>query len=397
MPAARPASLADATGFDRRRAPGRAEAQAVAQALANAQHRRAGRPEDRRTGATSSPPSRCSGVQRLQLSLIALVALAAAPASAPAAATTIAPVLGQNPVRAFAGVQAWTTYSKADHRWHVVVRRSGQISAPAIAPGGSQLKVDVGPGPDGKPMLAYIGCAGGCRVVLSDVDGANARALPRSTGATSVSVYGSRVAWVKGRDTVLVRDLRTGATTRVPGAPRRKCWTPFAQGGVKPPPLCEATSSGSVDDIDLDGSRLGLIVSYSLEHASGSGTTEVRIESVRGGSQRLLALMNVGEGQQTWIGPSWAQHELFFYRTCPFACGRAEGAFRYDPDRRAFAHAPVSLSVSGFAMDDDAAHAFEVLGLFGGRDDTPEEFDTTLELSDRLHFARARPPIAPLG
>jgi hypothetical protein len=335
----------------------------------------------------------------LELWIVTLLALVAAPSSAPAAATAIAPVLGQNPVRAFAGVQAWTTYSTADQRWHVVVRRGGEISVPpAIAAGGPQLKVDVGPGRDGKPMLAYIGCDGSCSVVLSDVAGGHARPLPGSAGATSVSVYGSRVAWVKGRNAVLVRDLRTGSTTRVPGAPRRKCWTPFAQGGVKPPPRCEATSGGSVDDIDLDGTRLGLIVSYGLAHGGGSnGTTEVRMASLGGGSQRLLALMNVGEGQQTWIGPSWAKHDLFFYRTCPFACGRAEGAFRYDPDSRAFTHAPASLSVSGFAMDSDGAHAFEVLGLFGGRDDTPEEFDTKLELSDRLVFARSRPPIAELG
>lgn len=337
-------------------------------------------------------------MRRLQLAFITLVALLAVPASAPAAATTIAPVLGQNPVRTFAGVQAWTTYSSADGRWHVVVRRSGQIVvAPAIAAGGAQLKVDVGPGPDGLPMLAYIGCAGSCRVVLSDLDGGHARRLPGSAGATSVSVSGSRVAWVKDRNTVMVRDLRTQRTTRVPGAPLRKCWTPFAQRG-KPPQVCEPTSGRSVDDLELDGTRMALIVSYGLAHGGGAnGTTEVRMESVRGGPQRLLALMNVGEGQQTWIGPAWAKHDVFFYRSCPFACGRSEGAYRYDPDRRTFTHAPASLSVSGFAMDGDGAHAFEVLGLFGGRDDTPEEFDTSLQLSGRLTFATWRAPIAPLG
>ncbi|MDX6679140.1 MAG: hypothetical protein QOE31_3192 [Solirubrobacteraceae bacterium] len=343
-------------------------------------------------------------MRRLQLSIATLLTFVAAPAAAPAAPTTIAGLHGQSPVRAFAAVQTWTDFSIVARRWHVFVRRGGTISAPpAIAPGDGRLKVDVGPGPGAKPMLAYIDCANSCRVVLSDLDGANARAVPGSQHATSVSVDGSRVAWVRGRNSVRVRDLKANSTVAVAGAPRRKCWTPFRQvipgkGRVTPPPRCETTTGASVDDVELDGSRLALIVSYQLAHGGGSnGTTEVRVESVRGGAQRLIALMNVGEGQQTWIGPSWVGHDLFFYRSCPFACPRQEGAYRYDPDRRIYAYAPASIAISGFAMDSDAVHAFEVLGLFGGREDSAGEIENPLQRSGRLSFHRTRPPIAGLG
>jgi hypothetical protein len=332
-------------------------------------------------------------MRRLQLSIVTLLALVAAPAAAPAMPTTIATLHGQSPVRAFGGVQVWTDFSTDDMRWHVFVRRGGAISAPAIAPGGGRLTADVGPGPDGKPMLAYIACAGSCHVVLSNLDGTNARAVPGSDRATSVSIDRSHVAWVRGQNTVMVRDLKARRTTRVPGAPRLKCWTPFHQTRT----LCESTTGASVDDVELGGSRLALIVSYGLAHGGGSnGTTEVRMQSVRGDARRLIALMNVGEGQQTWIGPSWAKQDLFFYRSCPFACPRQQGAYRYDPDRGSYALASAAIPISGFAMDSDALHAFEVLGLFGGREDSAGEFENPLQLSNRLAFAGSRAPIAPL-
>src|SRR5919201_3902792 len=40
--------------------------------------------------------------------------------TATATATTIATLHGFTPVRAWNGVQAWTDYSAADRRWHVV-------------------------------------------------------------------------------------------------------------------------------------------------------------------------------------------------------------------------------------------------------------------------------------
>jgi len=65
---------------------------------------------------------------------------------------------------------------------------------------------------------------------------------------------------------------------------------------------CPLTERGFVDDVELDASRLALIDTYITRI---SRTTEVRMQSVTGGPQRLVALMHAGEGVQTWIGPSW--------------------------------------------------------------------------------------------
>jgi hypothetical protein len=79
--------------------------------------------------------------------MITSMVLVVAPATAIGAPVTIAVLQGQTPVRAWNGVQVWTDYSMIDKRWHVVVRRAGQITIPAaIAAGDGRLKVDVGPG-----------------------------------------------------------------------------------------------------------------------------------------------------------------------------------------------------------------------------------------------------------
>ena len=313
--------------------------------------------------------------------------------TATATATTIATLHGFTPVRAWNGVQAWTDYSAADRRWHVVVRRAGHVSMPpAIPAGDSRLKVDVGPGPDGKPALAFVSCTDTCRVVVSALDGSQQQTVPGSERASSPTIWGSSVAWVRGSKTVLTSRLGSVGGLFLGGIPRRKCYRPFTG-----PRRCERPRGGTVDDLELHGTQLTLINSYALSQGVGNGTTEVRMQHVYGGPQRLVAAMNVGEGQQTWIGPSWAKGKLFFYRSCPFGCQKAEGAYRYIPDSGAYAHAASNASISGFAMDDDARRAFEALGLFGDRADSGGEVTTSLRLTDPLKFTSTRAPIADPG
>ncbi|HUR85995.1 MAG TPA: hypothetical protein VMY78_11675 [Solirubrobacteraceae bacterium] len=352
----------------------------------------------RRTPAVRVP-DRCARQLRhaVRLSLVstlactALSALAAVAVAqgakttrrATGASTRIAKVQGFNSVRAYNDVQAWTTFSSG---WRVVVRHAGHLSTPAAIPAGDQrLKVDVGPGPEGKPALAFVRCAKVCRVVVSDVDGRRARTVPGSAGASSATIWGTRVAWVKGRNTVLTRRLGVGGVTRLAGAPRRKC---SGRGRVR----CQRPTARSVDDLELHDQSLALIDSYDL--AQAGLRSEVRLQSVRGGPQRLIALLNPGEDQQTWIGPSWAKGDLFFYKSCPLGCAGSSGAYRYDPGSGAYAHERVrrSIPISGFAMDDDARRAFEVLGLFGDRAGYTDVV-TSLRLTRPLAFRRTRAPI----
>jgi hypothetical protein len=150
-----------------------------------------------------------------------------------AAPTTIAPLDSLTEVRAWSGVQAWTDYSTPDKRLHVVVRSAGQISIPAAIPAGDErLKVDVGPGPNGEPTLAFVSCADVCRVVVSGLDGGRAQTVPGSAGASSPTIWGSRVAWVTSCTARASRSsTTTGCRMAVATASPRCGWSPCAAAG----------------------------------------------------------------------------------------------------------------------------------------------------------------------
>jgi hypothetical protein len=344
---------------------------------------------------------------------LACVALAAVGAvwAAGAAPATIATLHGLTEVRAWNGVQAWTDYSAADKHWHVVVRSAGTVSIPAAIPaagerlgsssralvgfedvppdaiGSASPQVDVGPGPGGRPTLAFVSCAGVCRVVVSGLDGSRAQTVTGSAGASSPTIWRSRVAWVRGKKTVLTRRLSGGKVRRLAGVPRRKCYEPMGRR------RCERPADASVNDLELHGSRLALIVTYGLSQGGGNGQSEVRMESVRGGRPHLVALTNVGEDAQAWIGPSWANGDLFFYKSCLAGGACAGGPYRYDPAGSSYAKAGLTPPLAGFAMDDNGRRAFQA-GLV---ESAPRSATWPLRLIGPLTFRRTRPPIARPG
>ena len=321
-------------------------------------------------------PERRVHVLRLRLQLVGVLGCAALLAqggvgvmarSIATAPTTIAELHygDEHRVRAWNGVQAWNDYDPGDLRWHVFVRSGGRISAPpAIPAGDGRLRVDVGPGPDGRPALVYLSCADVCQVVVSALDGSRAQPVPGSTGATAATIWGARVAWVRGGKTVLTRRLDGGATRRVPGPPR----------------------GYDVGELELQGSRLAFIAFKGAE----VGQTEVRMQSLRGGRQLLVAAMSFGSANQAFQGPSWAGGKLFFYMSRPSR--RLAGPYRYDPRSGRYAKAPDAGALTGFAMEDDGRRAFEVLDASTIVGPEPEDV-TQLRLTGPLRFTPTRPPL----
>jgi hypothetical protein len=295
-------------------------------------------------------------------------------------------------VRAFGGVQAWSDLDPADKQWHVTVRRDGQVTRPPISAAKEAIEVDVGPGADGAPVLAYVSCTDACRVVVAGIDGVAARTVPGSERASHPTVWGGRVAWVRGKATVMTSAVDGSGRRVLPGAPRRKCYTPYTG---RPRLRCERPQRPSVDALELHSTQLALIDTYGLKQASGNGTTEVRTESVKGGAQKLVALVAIGESGQTWIGPSWAKGRLYFYKSCfgdPSGCvGGRGGAYGYDPVRKTYVHASGSTVLSGFAMDEDGKRAYQAtapgFGLPCGQADSKP---CLLRLTDPLPFAPTR-------
>jgi hypothetical protein len=270
----------------------------------------------------------------------------AASVPAGAAPVTIAALQGNTAVEAYGGVEAWSNYDAAERLWHVLVRRDGRISTTAITSAGKAIEVAVGPGPSGRPVLAYLSCASRCHMVVSALNGSDPQDVPGTQGAAHPTVWGDRVAWVSATAKVMTSRWN-GADRRVlGGAPRRKCYESSTQSKL----VCEAPKAPSVEALALHGRQLALVDTFILNDGIGSvgTTTEVRIEAVTGGPQRLVALLDVGEGNESWLGPSWFGGELYFYEDTN---GTTDGAVDgFDPVRNTYVSAPAYAYLTGFSM-----------------------------------------------
>lgn len=316
-----------------------------------------------------------------------IVASAAAGVSAVAAAapTAVAPLHGNTAVATYAGVQAWTDLDATSGLWHIVVRRNGRISTPAIAAAKAPIGVDVGPGASGLPMLAYTSCTTTCRVVISGLDGSSPRTVPGSQNASQPAIWGKRVAWVSGAAAVTT-SLADGSGRRVlGGAPHTKCFHALSGHGL----TCARPQSPAVNSLALYGHRLALIDTFDLDDGVGAnGTvTEVRTETVTGGPQQLVALMSVGEGDESWVGPSWAAGRLYFYETSQGAGAAVDG---FDPVHDSYVAAHAATYLTGFAVIDGGRRAYEATfpgdptsGVKCGDEGTAP---CTLQLSDPFAF-----------
>ncbi len=230
---------------------------------------------------------------------------------AAAAATVIAPLHGGTTIRSFGDLAVWSDYQATDNSWHLVVDSDGLISTPPIPSATRAIEADVGLGPSGTPLLVYTVCAGGCHLVVSAVDGSDPRGVPGSEAARDPTIWGDRVAWVRGSNQVIT-SLLDGSRRRVlRGAPRKVCQP--ASGATRT--SCEATRDRRVTGLQMYYGRLAVTDSFYTLNGAGNGEGEVLTETVKGGPQRLIALEGVeeGGGETFWLGPSWSEGDLYFY------------------------------------------------------------------------------------
>jgi hypothetical protein len=281
-----------------------------------------------------------------------------------AAPLTIAPLHGETTVEAYGDVAVWSDYDATTRSWHVFVRSGGHISSPSIPSAPRAIEVDVGPNSSGVPTLAYVNCTGGCHVVISKLDGGNPQIVPGSQRASHPTIWGNRVAWVSAKRKVIISRWDGSGRRRLGGAPRRKCYESIYS--IRPHLVCEATLDTSVDALALYHRQLALIDAFWLKGGMGVGIggsglpTEVRLEPVGRGPQKLVAVLTPGEGHEGWVGPSWWGGRLYFYKNGE---GPYPFVYRFDPRHNRYAgvrpYGPAYADLTGFSML-DGQRAFEV-------------------------------------
>jgi hypothetical protein len=117
-------------------------------------------------------------------------------------------------------------------------------------------------------------------------------------------------------------------------------------------------------------------------------TTEVRTETISAGPQRLVALLGVGEGDESWLGPSWSNGKLYFYEDSIALASSCTGSTRRTT-------APACTYLTGFSVIGE--RAYEVTASGDPRAGKPcfEDEPCVLQLSEREPFA-FKPSRAPV-
>ncbi|HEV3047348.1 MAG TPA: hypothetical protein VGY13_08305 [Solirubrobacteraceae bacterium] len=303
---------------------------------------------------------------------------------------TVAPLHGATAIAAYGEVAVWSDHEATSRSWHLVVRSDGRLSTPSVPSAPKAIEADVGPDAAGVPTLAYVSCASDCDVVISNLDGSDPRTVPGSQRASHPSIWGDRVAWVRARNTVLISRWNGIGRRVLGGAPARKCYEPLSS----PQRLvCAATSARTVEALALSPKRLALVDSFDVPgEIGGSGLpSEVRVEGTEGGPQRLVAILNPGEGGESWIGPSWWDGDLYFFKNGE---GPHPLVYRFDPRDGRYADTRGHRFLSGFSII-DGHRAYETTEYSGGPNSCGEEQSVpcSVLISEPLSFKPTRAPV----
>ena len=301
--------------------------------------------------------------------LIALIALALGATPAASAERRLAVELAPFTADAYGDVVAWSSYDAAAKTYRLRLLRAGQPVDPAVAPSPTPFDLDVGPGPDGAPLVVYAR-----RGDLFQYDPATAREQPlaevNTAGAErSPSIHRSALGFVRrihGRPVVYVR--KDGNTRRQP-RPRFK-------------------RTLEVDGLEL--SSRGLFVTYRTDIVE-TCCTRATLYRVVGG--RLRHVFAVGSGvanlgqivSPTVLGPS-----VYFGRTNN-GSGQGNRFFRYDVrSRRLFSARGTSRALSLTWRGDRFLMSRNSPGCQGAPDIDPTAPKACeLVLTDPIRFTRA--------
>ena len=239
--------------------------------------------------------------------LVALLALALA-ASPAAAEQRLAVESAPFTADAYGDVIAWSSYDAVAKTYSLRLLRAGQPVAPAVPASAKALDLDVGPGPDGAPVVVYSRAgdifqydpATGLEQPLAEVNTAGVERDP--------SIHRSALGFVREVRRKPVVYLRRDGNTRRQPRPRFK-------------------ETLGVDGLEL--SARGLFVTYRTDIVP-TCCTRATLYRVAGG--KLHHVFYVGSGGANFgqlVSPFVYRRSIFFGRTNQ-GSGQGNRFFRYD-------------------------------------------------------------------
>jgi hypothetical protein len=260
--------------------------------------------------------------------LAALLALLALLVATPAAAAEQRLASEARPfvADAYGDVIAWSGYDPAARVYRLRVSRAGVVTTPAVDASPTVLDLDVGPGPDGAPLVVYsrrgdifqYDPASGLEQPLAEVNTPGTELHP--------SIHRSALGFVRRVSGKPVLYRRAGGDTKRQPRPRFK-------------------RTLAIEDVELSGR--GLFVVYRTDIPQGSCCTSATLYRVRG--KKLRHVFVVGSGGANFgqlLTPAISGRSVYFARTNE-GSGTGNRFFRFDlGTRRLFAARGTSRAVS---------------------------------------------------
>jgi hypothetical protein len=238
-----------------------------------------------------------------------VVLLALAVGAAPAgAAERLAVESAPFHADAYGAVVAWSAYDAVTGRYGLRLLRDGAPVDPAVAPSAAPLDLDVGPGPDGAPLVVYsrggdlfqYDPAAGTEQPLAEVN----TAAPERRPSLHRAALGF-VRRVHGRPAVYLR--RDGSTRRQPRPRFRR--------------------ELAVEDVEL--SSRGLFVVYRTDIVPTCCTKATLFRITGGRLRHVFTAPSGGQNLGRLVSTSVAGRNLYFGRTNQ-SSGQGNRFFRYD-------------------------------------------------------------------
>jgi hypothetical protein len=289
--------------------------------------------------------------------------LATAQASAD---TTIGALAAPTPVRTWGGIAVLSVSDSASGRYALAIQRGTGVprALPGIAEAKQPFDADIGPGPDGAPVIVFVRCRTPtrCRLARTTIAGGTEIAISGSAGTdgfeSAPTVWGGRLAFARrysgGSERVYTRPLLAGRrvrSIRLPGVPAREC--DEVQG-------CRAVTDGTVAELELRGRTLAENVHVGLTTVGICGEGQARLVDVARRHSRLVTRTICGLSGSTLLGVSLTPRYLIYARTCPgdpAGCrNHAALIYRYRISSRRSELVPERDELTGFsARSDDEA------------------------------------------
>ena len=235
----------------------------------------------------------------------------------------IAPIGAPTPLAAYGGWIAWSERDGRAGPFRLVLRApDGSIGRVAVPPSGSAFDVDLGPDVDGGVVAAYTRCSSSdCSPYLYDVSEGRERRLdgidaPRADESWP-SPWRGRIAFQRRYDhkraypyLYTSRYDRRVRSVRMPGGAREECVRDRRTRRLSCSPDTRSRATG----IELAGTRMAFAWTYSGR--SEGLDTEIRLDTIGGGHERIAHQDGGGLTQPTLAWPAIDEGRLYWTRSC---------------------------------------------------------------------------------